>query len=118
MSINELEKFLLEKEQVIKTFPFGEETMVFKVKNKIFALLTLKEEYIHISLKCQPQEALIYRELYSCVSAGYHLNKKHWNTVIIDGSMRKEILLEMIDDSYSLVVKKLSLKNQKELKAL
>jgi len=116
MTDKKLEKILLSKNGSIKEFPFGDEVAVYKVMNKMFALVSLKDEKININLKCQPDDALGYREIYECVIPGYHMNKKHWNTIIIDGEMKDEILVDMIDESYDLIVAKLTKKEKEDLK--
>jgi len=108
----ELEKALLAKNGSKKEFPFDEVTAVYKVMNKMFALMSLKEGVINLNLKCQPDDALGYRDIYECVIPGYHMNKKHWNTIIINGEMKDEILLDMLDESYDLVVSKLTKKER------
>jgi predicted DNA-binding protein (MmcQ/YjbR family) len=90
-----------------ETFPFGPETSVFKVAGKMFALSRLAENPLRVSLKCEPALAEQLRELHAAVIPGYHLNKRHWNTVIIDGSLPESTIGEMIEDSYDLVVSKL-----------
>ena len=90
-----------------ETFPFGTETSVFKVCGKMFALSQLESEPLRVSLKCEPQLAEALRETYTAVGPGYHLNKRHWNTVVIDGSLSERILKDLIEDSYDLVVAKL-----------
>ena len=90
-----------------ETFPFGPETSVFKVAGKMFALSQLGADSLRVSLKCEPQLADALRGAHASVIPGYHLNKRHWNTVIIDGSLPDETIREMIEDSYDLVVGKL-----------
>jgi predicted DNA-binding protein (MmcQ/YjbR family) len=87
-----------------ENFPFGPETSVFKVAGKMFALSQLAQRPLRISLKCEPLLAEQLREAYAEVLPGYHLNKKHWNTVIIDGSLPERMIKDMIEDSYDLVV--------------
>ena len=111
----ELEKYLLHKIAAVKEFPFGEDVAVYKVMNKMFALVGFNEGLININLKCMPDDALGYRDIYKCVIPGYHMNKKHWNTIILNGEMKDEILIDMIDDSYGLVVSKLTKKEKAEL---
>ena len=118
MKDSELEKMLLSKNGAVKEFPFDKVTAVYKVMNKIFALVGHKEGFININLKCEPNDALGYRDIYKCVIPGYHMNKKHWNTIIINGEMSDEILLDMIDDSYDLVVSKLTKKEKAQLLSL
>lgn len=115
MNLQELEKILLSKNQTKKEFPFGDDVMVFKVMNKMFALLIWDEKPLRLNLKCDPIDALAYREIYPCVTAGYHMNKKHWNTIVLDSSMEDRFLIDMIDDSYNLVVSKLTKKEQVQL---
>lgn len=91
-----------------ETFPFNPETSVFKVGGKMFALSRLGEESLRVSLKCEPQLAEALREAHAAVIPGYHLNKRHWNTVILDGSLADGVVREMIEDSYDLVVSGLS----------
>jgi len=90
-----------------KTFPFGPETSVFKVGGKMFALSQLRADSLRISLKCEPALAQALRQTHAAVIPGYHLNKRHWNTVILDGSLPDESVRDMIEDSYDLVVSSL-----------
>jgi len=90
-----------------ETFPFGPETSVFKVAGKMFALSQLGTDSLRVSLKCEPQLAEALRGAHAAVLPGYHLNKRHWNTVIIDGSLSDDAVRNMIEDSYDLVVSKL-----------
>jgi len=115
---SKLEKVLLTKVGSVKEFPFDEVTAVYKVMNKMFALVGHKEGFTNINLKCEPNDALGYRDIYKCVIPGYHMNKKHWNTIIINGEMKDEILVDMIDDSYNLVVSKLTKKEREGLLSL
>src|SRR5213082_124265 len=98
-----------------ETFPFGPETSVFKVAGKLFALSRLAEPRLGVSLKCEPLLAEQLREMHAAVLPGYHLNKRHWNTVLLDGSLPDKMVLEMIEDSYDLVVAKLPKSTQVEL---
>ena len=90
-----------------ETFPFGPDTCVFKVAGKMFALSRLAATPLAVSLKCEPALAEALREAHSAVLPGYHLNKRHWNTVIINGSLPEQMIRDMIEDSYDLVVGKL-----------
>ena len=90
-----------------ETFPFGPATSVFKVAGKMFALSQLDAESLRVSLKCEPQLAEALRAAHAAVIPGYHLNKRHWNTVILDGSIADDAIRDMIEDSYDLVVSKL-----------
>src|SRR5688500_7525605 len=111
MERSELRTFCLSKRAVIEDFPFGEEVAVYKVEGKVFALLPVAPP-TSISLKCDPTLAGILRETYAAVTPGWHLNKKHWNTVKVDGSIPDGEILEMIDHSYEQVVKGLPKKVQ------
>ena len=105
MDIVALRNYCLDKQGAMECFPFDEETLVFKVDEKIFALTSLDGE-LSINLKCDPAFAIELREKYSAVTPGYHMNKKHWNTVIIDGTIPDNEIFSWIDHSYSLVKKK------------
>ena len=98
-----------------ETFPFGPETSVFKVAGKMFALSQLAADSLRVSLKCAPQIAEALREAHAAVIPGYHLNKRHWNTVILDGSLPDEAIRDMIQDSYDLVVSKLPMSRRRAL---
>ena len=115
MKLEEIESIFMSKQGATKEFPFGDDTMVFKVMNKMFGLVSLKNSPLSINLKCDPNDAIAYRDIYECVKPGYHMNKKHWNTIILDGTMNEEILEEMLDDSYNLVVSKLTKKQKEKL---
>ena len=98
-----------------ETFPFGFETSVFKVAGKMFALSRLEGEPLSVSLKCEPQLAEQLRAAHPCISAGYHLNKRHWNTVLLDGTLPEQMIADLVEDSYDLVVSKLSRARQRAL---
>lgn len=109
MDIESLREYCLNLPEVTEGFPFDETTLVFKVNGKMF-LLTDLEGQLTMNVKCEPEKAVELREQYNCVLPGYHMNKKHWNTVIIDGSISDKILMQWIDDSYNLVRKRKALK--------
>jgi predicted DNA-binding protein (MmcQ/YjbR family) len=90
-----------------ETFPFGPENSVFKVADKIFAISALNRQPLEISLKCDPLLAEQLREAHPAIRPGYHLNKRHWNTVTVDDSMPDQMLKDMVEDSYDLVVSRL-----------
>lgn len=117
MNIEELREYCLSKKEVSEGFPFDEETLVFKVLDKMFLLTNINSE-LRMNVKCDPEKALELRELHSAVLPGYHMNKKYWNTVIIDGSVSDKQLKAWIDDSYDQVVGKMTKKKQNELKNL
>ena len=95
-----------------ETFPFGPEVSVFKVGGKIFALSALDAVPLKVSLKCDPEVAVQLRKEYPAITGGWHLNKRHWNTVTIDGSVPDRLLREMIEDSYDLIVTQLPRRQQ------
>ena len=108
MKLPDLQSYLLAKKETTEERPFGPEVLVYKVMGKMFALVAWEEDPLDLSLKCDPDEALFLRDIYPSVRPGYHLNKKHWNTVTLDGSVPEKELKRMIDDSYKLVVKGLT----------
>ena len=112
MNIEEFRDYCLSKNQVTESFPFDKETLVFKVAGKMFALAGLGHHPATVSLKCDPEKALELREEHDEITPGYHMNKMHWNTVIIDGNLSHKLIWELIDDSYNLVIKGLPKKQQ------
>ena len=105
MDIVTLRDYCISKKGSTETFPFGDDTLVFKVKEKIFALVNLGGD-LSINLKCDPALAIDIRERYSSVTPGYHMNKKHWNTVLLDGSVPDKEVFSWIDHSYDLITDK------------
>lgn len=103
-NIEQIRNHCLKKKGVTEEFPFDEETLVFKVVGKIFLLASLEAIPLQINLKCDPETASELREEYGSVLPGYHMNKKHWNTIILDGTIPSSHIIEWIDDSYSLVL--------------
>jgi predicted DNA-binding protein (MmcQ/YjbR family) len=91
----------------VEDYPFGDEVAVFKVASKMFALVSLGQDPGSVSLKCDPDVATSLRGRYPAITAGYHLNKRHWNTIRLDGSVPEDELLDLIDHSYELVVTRL-----------
>jgi len=106
MNIETLREYCLSKPGAEETLPFGPDTLVFKVNKKIFLLTGLDSQPLQFNVKCDPAKAIELREEYACVQPGYHMNKKHWNTVIVDGSVSSKQLKEWIDWSYELVADK------------
>lgn len=117
MNIEELRDYCLNKKGVTESFPFDDVTLVFKVMNKMFALTSLNKDF-SVNLKCDPEKAIELRETYSFVRPGYHMSKKHWNTIDIDFSTDEQLIKSWIDDSYHLIVQSLTKKLQKELNDL
>jgi len=103
----DIKKYLLNKPEAVEDFPFGSEVAAYKVRDKIFALVGMENSEARINLKCDPAEAEPLRLVFAAVLPGYHMNKKHWNTVIINGSIPDREVKRMIDHSYTLIVKKL-----------
>lgn len=105
MNIEDIRSYCLQLNNAEEGFPFGPETLVFKVKGKIFLLSGLDNDPLRFNIKCDPDKAQELRELYDAVLPGYHMNKKHWNTIVVDGSIPNKLLKEWITDSYNLVAK-------------
>jgi len=114
VKLEHLRKYLLTKKGTVEDTPFGPEALVFNVMGKMFALVTWEETPLHVTLKCDPDDALALRAQYQAVQPGYYMNKKHWNTITLDGSILDEQILEMIDGSYKLVVKGLKKADRQE----
>ena len=115
MNIEDIRTYCLSKPAVTESFPFDNETLVFKAGSKMFALLSLESVPLRINLKCDPEKAEKLREEFSQISPGYHMNKKHWNTILIDGMLSPDFIKEMINHSYTLVVNSLTKKERREL---
>lgn len=116
MNIEIFREYCLSKPETTEGTPFGEDTLVFKVAGKIFAITGLNEVEFKVNLKCDPEKALDLREAYDEVQPGYHMNKQHWNTVHFEGQIPNKLLYELIDHSYLLVVN--SLKKTDKLRVL
>lgn len=105
MDLETLRTYTLSKKAVTEDMPFGEDTLVFRVLGKIFALTGLDIEGCRVNLKCDPDYAIELREQYDDIIPGYHMNKKHWNTVICDNALDDKFIRSLIDHSYDMVVK-------------
>ncbi|MGW3556194.1 MmcQ/YjbR family DNA-binding protein [Streptomyces sp. NPDC000963] len=103
MTPEELRALCLEFNDATEEFPFGPETSVFKVAGKLFALSSLDSEPLKVNLKCDPEEAVRLREEHPAIVPGYHMNKRHWNTVTVD-QLPDRMVRELVEDSYDLVV--------------
>ncbi len=112
MNVEEIREYCLSLEGTTESFPFDDVTLVFKVSGKMYALLAL-DSPLSVNVKCDPNKAIELREVYPCVKAGYHMNKKHWNTIDIDGSVPFPFIKDWILDSYNLIINSLP-KSQKE----
>ena len=106
MNVEELREFALSLARVDESFPFGENNLVFKTNSKMFLLISLTSTPVSFNVKCDPEYAIELREEHPGILPGYHMNKKHWNTIIADGSLNDTQLKQFIKDSYSLVEKK------------
>ncbi len=115
MDIEQLREYCLSKIGTEEGLPFGPDTLVYKVGGKVFLLTGLDNEELRFNVKCQPDKAMELREQFSCVVPGYHMNKKHWNTIVVDGSVSSKQLKEWIDHSYDLVVKSLPKKIREDI---
>jgi predicted DNA-binding protein (MmcQ/YjbR family) len=115
MNIEELREYCLNKKGATEGFPFDETTLVFKVAGKIFCMTSLEGDF-RVTLKNRPEKNIELRERFQAVRPGYYMNKLHWNTVQVDGSITDSVLRQFIDDSWTTVVEKLPLKVQDELK--
>ncbi len=114
MNLQELREYCISKPCVEETTPFGPDTLVFKVVGKAFLLTGFENNPIQFNVKCDPEKAIELRERHACVIPGFHMNKKHWNTIIVDGSVSIKLVKEWIDDSFQLVVDGFS-KKEKEI---
>lgn len=106
MDIESLRIYCLSKPDTEETLPFGPDTLVFKTGDKAFLLTGFDSHPLRFNVKCNPDKAIELREEFACVLPGYHMNKKHWNTIVVDGSVSTKQLKEWIDHSYELVTKK------------
>lgn len=118
MNYEELKAYLLAKPFATLDFPFGDDVSVFKVKNKMFALVGTRNNVMMINLKCDPDEAAALCDIYSAITPGYHMDKKHWISLYFDGSVADSETMRLIDNSFNLVVSKLSKKEQLSIKLL
>lgn len=115
MDATELRRWCLRQAGAIEDFPFGSEHSVFKVAGKMFALSALDRVPLEVSVKCEPELAVSLRDSYSAIRPGYHLNKRHWNTIALDGSLPDQLVLDLIEDSYDLVVSALPKRVREQL---
>jgi len=115
MNIEEFRTYCLSKKHVTESFPFDESTLVFKVGGKMFALSGLEHKPTTVNLKCDPERAIELRAAHEDIIEGFHMSKKHWNTLKIEGGLRADLIIELIDHSYDLVVKGMTKKQQNEL---
>jgi predicted DNA-binding protein (MmcQ/YjbR family) len=115
MHIADLKEYCLSLNGTREDYPFGEDVLVMKVLSKMFALISFRDDALNLSLKCDPKLADHFRQQYPSVTPGYHLNKKHWNTIIMDDSIPKDEIIWMIHHSYELVLNSLTKAEKKTL---
>jgi predicted DNA-binding protein (MmcQ/YjbR family) len=115
MNIEELRAYCLGKKAVTEGLPFGEDTLVFKVGDKMFLLVGLDDNPLEFNVKCEPEKAIELRDRYSCVKPGFHMNKTYWNTIVMDGSVGDKMLKEWIDHSYNQIVQSLPKKEREKI---
>ena len=118
INLEKLREYCAQKPGTTESFPFDNETLVFKVMGKMYALTNITWPELAVNLKCDPDWAMILRDHYTAVQPGYHMNKRHWNTVTIDGSIPEEEVWEMVDHSYNLVVKGLKAADRQKLRKM
>lgn len=116
MDLQEVIEYALNKKEVKESLPFDEDSPVYKVGGKIFMIASITPPY-SINLKCEPEYAVELREKYNAIQPGYHMNKIHWNTVNLDGSLNSKLIKKLIDHSYDLIVSKLPKKEREKLKS-
>ncbi len=115
--LEQIRKYVLSKKFVEECMPFDESTLVYKIGGKMFLLMSLDQNPLRINVKTAPEHSQVLREQYPQITPGYHMNKKHWNSLIIDGFLPPDLIFSLIDESYDLVFKKLpaKIKNQLDL---
>ena len=118
ISMQDLESYCLAKQGAEKTFPFGVNVVVIKVMGKMFALWGVDDNPVEVNLKCDPDWSLLLRDTYPAIVAGFHMNKKNWNTLTLNGSIPPDLIWELVDHSYNLVVKGLRKKDREKLQAM
>lgn len=116
MTSDRLEEYLSELRKSEASFPFGPEAMVFKVMGKMFALVSQDEKIARVTLKCNPADAEVLTSQFESIVPGYHMNKKHWITISLNGEIPEEMILDLADGSYDLVTSKLSRADKNRLK--
>ena len=116
MTGEQLREYCLSFPGASEDFPFGPETSVFRVAGKMFALSRLRRRPLSVNLKCEPELALVLRESYAEVGPGWHMNKRHWNPVALDGELPARLVRDMVEDSYDLVVAGLPRRTQGNLR--
>src|SRR5215212_1223162 len=117
MDAKQLRRWCLAQSGAVEDFPFGPEHSVFKVGGKMFALTSLDRAPLEVSVKCEPELAVELRDTYGAIRPGYHLNKRHWNTITLDGELADQFVRELIQDSYDLVLGALPKRTREQIAA-
>jgi predicted DNA-binding protein (MmcQ/YjbR family) len=115
MNPEEIREYCISKAEVTESIPFGPDVIVFKTNEKVFLLLPLDSDKVQFNVKCDPELAIHLRDEFDCVLPGYHMNKKHWNTIVVDGTVSNLKLMEWIDHSYELVSSRSKSRKQNRL---
>ncbi|WP_368668240.1 MmcQ/YjbR family DNA-binding protein [Psychrosphaera sp. I2R16] len=115
MELDQLKTYLINKPETLETFPFGDDVSVYKVKNKMFALLAWRDDQLMLNLKCDPDESIMLREIFPTIKPGYHMNKKHWISIYFEDPIPKGEIERLIDNSFMLVVNKMAKKDQSSI---
>lgn len=115
MNADQLKRYLQSMPEAVEDYPFGPDAQVFKILDKVFAIVGQMNGVDQVNLKCDPEEACALRDIFDAVIPGYHMNKKHWNTIILNGTIPKAEITRMVDNSYLLVLKGLSKKQRQGL---
>ena len=115
MDATQLRAWCLRQPGAVEEFPFGPETSVFKVGGKLFAIAALDGTPLQVSVKCEPELAVGLREAHAAIRPGYHLNKRHWNTLTLDGSLSDQLVRDLVEDSYALIVSALPRRVREQL---
>lgn len=114
-SLKKIDQYCLAKMAVSASYPFDETARAYKVMNKIFVIISETNDPLHMNLKCDPSDAKALRAQHAAILPGFHMNKKHWNTLVLDGSIPDRLVFELIDHSHDLVVSGLSMADKKKL---
>ena len=118
LTLAQLDAYFLSKPGAVASYPFGEGTRVYKVLGKMFGLISEDADPRRVNLKCDPDDALALRKQYPAITPGYHMNKQHWNSLYMDGSLPESLVRELIDHSYDLVAARLNQAKQRKLEAI
>jgi predicted DNA-binding protein (MmcQ/YjbR family) len=118
LDLNQIKDYCAKKSGSREDYPFGPDTLVFKVLSKMYALVGEDENPLRMNLKCDPEQAPVLRSMHDSILPGYHMNKEHWNTIVLDGTLPDELVFKLIDESYDLVAAGLKKSEKEELQLL